>query len=220
MTERRRRALRVWARFGTALGLAGCAGPAADRMVELDLAAPATREQLWFTDAAAWRTSADAGPGVTALELFGASRYTPPHRSPLNVALLRERVVGDFDLQLRARQTGREYPHRDLVIVCAWRDAAHFVYAHLASAADDNAHHVMLVDGADRRPITTWRTSGVAWGDGWHDLRLLRRGRALEVSFDGSPVLRAEVPDWRGNVGFGSFDDTGAFASLRLRIDD
>jgi hypothetical protein len=117
-----------------------------------------------------------------------------------------------------AQQTGREYPHRDLVLVFAYRDPAHFAYAHLASSADENAHHVMLVDGADRRPVSTGRTDGVAWGTGWHRLELRRRGEQVEVSFDGgAPVLVGRVPAWRGRVGIGSFDDTGRFRALRLR---
>lgn len=188
---------------------AACSAAASGR-IPLAAAAAARWE---FTDAAAFRWLADGGE---CLELHGASGYRPPHRSPLALALLREPEFGDGVLRVQARQTGREYPHRDLVIVFGWRDPAHFAYAHLASAADANAHHVMLVDGADRRPVTTARTAGVAWGDGWHDLELRRAGARVEVSFDGVVVLAAEVPPWRGQIGLGSFDDTGLFRDLRV----
>lgn len=153
------------------------------------------------------------------LELTGPAAYDPPHRSPTALAIARGPDLGDFTLTVQAQQTGREYPHRDLVIVFGWRDPAHFVYAHLASRAEDTSHHVMLVDGADRRPVTTWRTDGVAWGEGWHDLRVVRRGTDVEVSFDGEPVLRATAPAWRGRIGVGSFDDTGRFRALALHGD-
>ncbi|HLQ37672.1 MAG TPA: hypothetical protein VK348_07715, partial [Planctomycetota bacterium] len=125
---------------------------------------------------------------------------------------------GDFILEVQAKQTGPEYPHRDLVIVFAWRDAAHFAYAHLASTADDNAHQIMLVDGADRRPFTTGRSQGVAWGDGWHTVRVVRRAQLVSVLFDGgeTAVLSGQVPAWRGRIGLGSFDDTGRFDDLRV----
>ena len=178
-----------------------------------DFATPAALAQFEFTDAAAWRHGID---GNGCVELFAASNYRPPHRSPLNLALLRDVELQDFELRVRARQTGREYPHRDLVLVFAHRDAAHFAYAHLASAADDHAHHVMLVDGSDRRPVTTWRNGGVVWGDTWHELELSVRDGVATVRFDGHEVLRGAVPATTGRIGFGSFDDVGCFDDLRV----
>lgn len=166
-----------------------------------------------FTDPAAFRWTTD---GAGCLELFASANYRPPHRSPLALALLRGPELGDATLRVQARQTGREYPHRDLVLVFGYRDAAHFAYAHLASVADANAHHVMLVDGADRRPVTIQRTGGVVWGDGWRELELQRTGERVEVRFDGQLVLSATTPAWRGRIGLGSFDDTGRFRALRI----
>ncbi|MBM4062213.1 MAG: hypothetical protein FJ265_14120 [Planctomycetes bacterium] len=180
----------------------------------VDFAAPDTRARFTFTDPAAFRwIEADGQP---CLELFAAARYQPPHRSPLAIALLREPQLGDFTLRVEASQTGREYPHRDLVLVFAYRDPAHFAYAHLASKGDATAHHVMLVDGKDRRPVTTHRTEGVAWGNGWHRLELRRDGTRVEVRFDGELALAGEVPAWRGAAGLGSFDDTGRFRALAI----
>jgi hypothetical protein len=180
------------------------------------LGAVAEPERWDFTDPDAFRWLGAAQADGPCLDLFAAAAYRPPHRSPLAIALLRGPSFGDLDLRVSARQTGREYAHRDLVLVFAWRDAAHFAYAHLASQADANAHHVMLVDGADRRPATVERSAGVTWGDGWHELQLVRRGRRVEVAFDGRVVLVADVPLGAGRVGLGSFDDTGRFRDLRL----
>lgn len=182
--------------------------------LDLPLASAAEQERWEFTDGKAFRWISEDGTGC--LELHGASGYRPPHRSPLAMALLREAQFGDGVLRVQAKQTGREYPHRDLVVVFAYHDAAHFAYAHLASQADPNAHHVMLVDGADRRPVTTARTSGVAWGESWHEIELRRTGTKVEVLFDGAAVLAGDVPAGAGRVGVGSFDDTGSFRGLRV----
>jgi hypothetical protein len=142
------------------LAAGGCAASGAQvgvRVVCVEGAA-ADLDAFDFTDRAAWRLSDDGGGSI---EQFAQSRYQPPFRSPLNLALLRGAEFGDFDLVVRARQTGTEYPHRDLVLVFAYRDAAHFAYAHFASRADATAHHIMLVDGADRRPITTARNDDI-----------------------------------------------------------
>ncbi len=192
-----------------ALAFAACVGGVAGEGID-----SSAMRRFAFTDPAAWRFCSEDGG---CLELHRQSDYRPPHRSPLNLALLMDRDFGDFDLSVQARQTGREYPHRDLVLVFGHRDAAHFCYAHLASQADGSAHHVQLVDGADRRPVTTERSAGVEWGQGWHELRLQRRGGEVTVWFDGGePVLRAQAPSWPGKVGIGSFDDTGRFRRLRI----
>jgi hypothetical protein len=182
----------------------------------VDLAAADVMSAFEFTDAAAWRRGDAAGR--PCLELFGASHYQPKYRSPLSIALL-DRRFGDGSIDVDLQSTCREYAHRDLIVVFAWRDADHFAYAHLASQGDANAHHLMLVDGADRRPVTTSRTAGVTWGDGWHHLRLTRRGSHVEVFFDAGaqPVLVGEVPVDVGRIGLGSFDDTGRFADLTVR---
>ena len=196
--------------FGLLVPLVACVVPR-PVPVRLDEATELQRFELTDPNAFRWATDED---GKGCLELHAASDYRPPHRSPLAMALLREPTFDDFVLRVKAKQTGREYPHRDLVLAFACRDAAHFAYAHLASAADPNAHQIMLVDGADRRPVTTSRTNGVAWGDAWHDLELRRSGTRVEVVFDGTEVLAGEVPAGAGRVGVGSFDDTGRFREL------
>ena len=182
--------------------------------LDVDLSDPAALDLFEFTDIAAWRHASDGEIGC--VELFAKSSYQPRYRSPLALAILRDQEFGDFDLTLRARSTSREYAHRDLCIVFAYRDADHYCYAHLATRGDQNAHHVMLVDGAPRRPVSTDRTQGVQWGDEWHDLRIMRRGRHVEVFFDGETVIVADAPPWYGRIGFGSFDDTGCFARLSV----
>ena len=195
--------------------LAACASSGTSVNVRFASAAPMSAFE--FTDANAWRFAEDEGVGC--LELHGRSDYHPPHRSPESMALLHSLAFDDVEITVRARQTTKEYAHRDLILVFAWRDAAHFAYAHLASIGDDNAHQIMLVDDAPRRPVTTALTAGVAWGDGWHELRLVRRGRRVEVYFDdgAAPVLVGDVPEGRGRIGVGSFDDTGRFQWLRAR---
>lgn len=160
-----------------------------------------------------------------AMELFGSSSYLPPYRSPLALALLRDVDASWCDLTFAVRQTGREYPHRDLCFVFGYQDPAHFYYAHLASAADDAAHHVMMVNGADRAPITSRRSDGVRWGgaDEWHKVRLQWRGGHVAVFFDdgAEPVLEADDDTFRhGRIGFGSFDDTGQLGGLSVMYED
>ncbi|MCA8950863.1 MAG: BNR-4 repeat-containing protein [Planctomycetes bacterium] len=182
-----------------------------------DFADPASGDAFVFSDPNAWRRD-DGG----WLELHRQSDYAPAHRSPLNLAILRTPAVGSFVLELEMQQTGRDYGHRDLCVFFGVQDPEHFYYAHLATAADPNAHHVQIVDAAARRPVTTARSGGVDWGrDVWRCVRVERdvASGSVRVYFDNAlePVLEAaDTTFGRGFVGFGSFDDTGRVRRVRL----
>lgn len=195
--------------------------PAGWRLVyEQHFDSPAALADFVFTDPAAWRFSAD-GKAFT-LELARQSRYQPPHRSPVNLALLADRVFGDFILEADLLQTGREYGHRDMCLFFGVQDPARFYYAHLATKTDAHAHNVFLVDRAARTNISTATTPGVNWGLGvWHRVRLERRlaDGAVRVYFNDltQPVMTASDRTFgAGWLGFGSFDDTGQVDSLRI----
>ena len=103
---------------------------------------------LEFSDRAAWQHF--QGPEGGALELVGASDYSPPVRSPRNVALVLDRSFGSFTLDVEMRQTGREYGHRDLCLFFGFQSPSRYYYVHLASQADPNAHNVFRVQDAPR----------------------------------------------------------------------
>jgi hypothetical protein len=175
-----------------------------------------------FSDAGAF--AVEVVDGDVVLTAKGGARYAPPHRSPLNIALLDTFAFGDFVLEVEVQQTGREYGHRDLCLFFGHQAPDRFHYVHIASKADPNAHNVFVVDGAPRRNIATRTTEGVEWGspDSWHRVRLARRGGTVRVFFDDmdSPILEAE--DARlgvGRIGFGSFDDEGRFRRIRITGD-
>ena len=172
------------------------------------------------SDARAWRVGEEDGNRF--LEQFAQSSYAPPHRSPLNVAVLAGPCVGDFVLDVDVQQTGSELPHRDACVLFGVRDPAHYLYAHLASRADDDAHHVQIVDGHDRIPVTLHRSFGVDWNSAaWHRVRIERSltWERVRVWVDGhpSPVLEARIGALEeGWIGIGTFDDSARFDNLRL----
>lgn len=215
--------------------LAGLPGPAAAGeapstglpdgwrlLYEQDFAGPASLEDFEFTDPGAWRWSAPAEGRPGAMELVRQSQYSPRVRSPVNIALLRGRQFGDFVLEVDLVQTGREYGHRDMCLVFAAKDPANFYYVHLATKADPNAHNIFLVNDAPRTNIATRTTAGVNWGLGvWHRARIERRVAegSIRVFFDDvtTPVMEATDRHFdHGRLGFGSFDDTGKVARIRV----
>lgn len=164
------------------------------------------------TDPNAWKVVATDNGHVYSL--YQQSKYEPPVRSPFNIARVKDLSVADVVIQARMEQTGREYGHRDMVVVFGYQDPSHFYYAHIATKADEVAHSIHIVNGKPRVAIAKERTDGVDWGTGFHDVRVVRSAAtgSIEVYFDNmdKPIMTAVDKTFgAGSVGFGSFDDTG-----------
>lgn len=173
-----------------------------------------------MTDPKAWKFVED--DGGSALQLAQQSKYKPPFRSPVNIALIADKVFGDFVLEADLMQTGREYGHRDMCLFYGFQDPAHFYYTHIATAADPNAHNCFIVNEAARKNFAKETTKGVNWGlNVWHKVRLERKGSdgTIKVYFDDmtKPIMIAEDKTFpSGYIGFGSFDDTGKVDNIRI----
>lgn len=171
-------------------------------------------------DPAAWALAPGRDGQVLAQQ--AASQYEPPHRSPFNVALLREPAVGSFQLDVRVRSTCRDYGHRDVCLVFGYQDPARFYYVHLGKETDDHANQIFVVDDAPRTKISTKTSAGTPWDDAWHRVRIVRDAEsgAIEVFFDdlAEPVMTANDARFTtGQIGLGTFDDTAEFDEVELR---
>ncbi len=171
------------------------------------------------SDANAWKVI-DTGEGK-AYSQFRQSDYKPPHRSPLNFALVKDLVVGDLVLEARLRSTVRDYDHRDMCLFFGYQDASHFYYVHFGKKTDDHANQIFIVNGAPRQKISTKTSQGTRWDDAWHRVKVVRRIRdgSIEVYFDDmkTPVMTARDKTLlRGQVGVGSFDDTGDWTEVKV----
>ena len=172
-------------------------------------------------DPAAWKVMTQGENHAYAL--FQQSKYRPKVRSPVNISLVKDLAVGEFVLEAKVQSTTRDYGHRDLCLFFGYQDPTHFYYVHFGKQADPHANSVFLVNGAPRVSIAKSRTDGTHWTDGWHRVKLVRRttGKGeIEVYFDNmsKPAMTAEDKTFTwGQVGLGSFDDTGNFDDVRLR---
>lgn len=177
-------------------------------------------ERWEFTDAKAWEI-VEEPDGTRVLGLVRASDYAPPVRSPLNIALVKDRAFESFELTVKMKQTGREYGHRDLCLFFGYVDPSHFYYVHLASVADEHANSIFLVNGSPRATIAETRTDGTKWTDAYHTVKIVRDAESgrIEVFFDDmtKPVMTATDKTFgAGRVGLGSFDDVGQFDEFRV----
>jgi hypothetical protein len=211
------------------LGAASLSALAADRpnlppgyklLYEQTFEQPNASKGFVMTDNKAWTISKDEKG--SALELVKQSDYKPAVRSPVNMALIADKIFGDFILEVDLIQTGKEYGHRDMCLFFGLTDPSKFYYVHMATAADPNAHNVFIVKDQPRKNIAKETTKGVNWGLGvWHKARLERRisDGSIKVFFDDmtKPIMIAEDKNFgAGYIGFGSFDDTGKVDNIRI----
>lgn len=150
------------------------------------------------------------------------SAYKPPHRSPTNVALLKDVKVGQLELTAKVRSTHPDYGHRDAVVVFGYQDPAHFYYVHLGKQADDHANQIFIVNGDARKKISLTSTTGTNWDDNWHTVRVTHQPAdgTIEIFYDdlAKPVMTAKDKTFPGGqIGVGTFDDTSDWDDIVVR---
>ncbi len=166
------------------------------------------------SDANAWKIEEVDGNKV--LSQFQQSKVQTPVRSPFNRSVIKDLTVGDFVLDVQLQSTARDYPHRSLCLFFGYQDPAHLYYVHFGQKTDDHANQIFIVNNEPRKKISTETTPGTAWDNKWHHARIVRKVEtgSIEVYFDDmqKPVMKAIDKNFTwGEVGVGSFDDTGRF---------
>ena len=183
--------------------------------------APQALNDFEMTDVNAWDISTSGDNA--SLNLFGKSNYQAKVRSPFNIALLKYPLVGDFILEVRLAQSGREYGHRDLCLFFGFQNPTNYYYVHMASVADDHANNIFLVNDEPRIKIASKTTTGTDWGEtnSWHTAKIVRKVSegTIQIYFDNmdTPIMEASDTHFGvGRLGFGSFDDTGRFDDIKI----
>jgi hypothetical protein len=185
-----------------------------------DFSNPAALKDFAFTDPSAWTIS--TADGKAALELTKQSSYKPPVRSPVNIALLADKVFGDVIIEADCQQTGKEYGHRDMIFVYGFQSPSKFYYTHIATKGDDHAHNCFVVNDAPRVKFASDVTEGANWGLGaWHHVRVERKASdgTVRIFFDdmAKPIMTGTDKTFGpGAIGFGSFDDTGKLTNVKV----
>jgi len=144
-------------------------------------------------------------------------------RRPQQFALVKGITVGGFTLETRARREGRS-----MLIVFNYVDTLHFYYTHLSvDPGTKVAVHngIFIVDGAPRRRIAGLEAAPALPDTNWHKVRVQRDVTSgwIKVFVDDEPQPRFSVVDNTfkcGQVGLGSFDETGDFTDFELSSND
>jgi hypothetical protein len=114
---------------------------------------------------------------------------------------------------------------RSVMIVYAYRDPAHFDYAHLSTdTAAKQSHHngiFHVYEGERVRISSEDGPAAFAVKDRWYHVVLTQNGRtgAVNVDVDGKPVPALHAVDLSltsGKVGIGSFNETGDYKNVKI----
>jgi hypothetical protein len=141
-------------------------------------------------------------------------------RRPLQFARLKGVDVGSFTLDVRVLRA-----QKSLIVVFNYVDTLHFYYAHISSDPGSDAlphNGVFIVDGGPRRRIAGAGSKPALPDQAWHDVRVVRDvpSGSIRVFIDAGATPLFAVVDHtftHGQVGLGSFDETGDFSAFRLK---
>jgi hypothetical protein len=171
------------------------------------------------TDKSAWTLSEQDGNHVYGLNKR-ISDYEPTHRSPHNIALIKDLELEDFIVIYRVKSTLDTGGHRDCCTFFCYQNPTHFYYVHLGAKPDPHSGQIMIVNDAPRKAMTE-NTQEVPWDDQWHTVKLVRRSDSglIAVYFDDMEKPHMQVKDstfGKGRIGIGSFDDMNDFDDIRI----
>ncbi len=167
-----------------------------------------------------WKVDREGGTEV--LHLVTHRGPLPGPRRPIQFALTEIPDYARLTIDADAMALGRS-----LMIVFAYRDEAHFDYAHLSTdtAAKQPVHNgIFHVYGGERVRISSER-GRPAFGESgrWYHVKLAHDAGAgaVSVAVDGQAIPALEGVDRSlgpGKIGFGSFDETGAFKNVKISL--
>jgi len=144
-------------------------------------------------------------------------------RRPLQFARLKNVNVGSFDLSVKVRREGRS-----MLIAFNYVDTLHFYYTHVSHdrGTFQPVHNgIFLVDGGPRRRIAGTEAQPALPDTKWHTIRVVRNVKTglIQVYSDVQKKPLFSVVDHHftcGQIGLGSFDETGDFADLKIKSSD
>jgi hypothetical protein len=175
----------------------------------------------WTVPAASdWK--ADREGNAPVLRLMKGREPLPGPRRPIQFALAEMPEYGRLTIEADVMPLGSS-----LLIVFAYRDEAHFDYAHLSvdTGAEQPFHNgVFHVYGGERVRISSERGPAAFTDTGrWHHVKLTHEAAtgAVSVIVDGRAIPALEAVDRSlgpGKAGLGSFDETGGFKNVKITV--
>jgi hypothetical protein len=197
-------------------GLARSAGPV-EQSIHLRDDFEGTNLAPWeFPHPEDWVVRAEAGNRL--LHMLRNREPGVPRR-PLQFARLKKVKVGSFVFETRVRREGNS-----MIVVFNYVDTLHFYYTHLSvdRGTEQPVHNgLFIVNGEPRKRIAGTEASPALPDREWHKVRVVRDvpSGSIEVFLDDQKPPLFSVIDRTfacGQIGIGSFDETGDFDDIKL----
>ncbi len=166
-----------------------------------------------------WKVEQEGG--VPALRLAVHRGPLPGPRRPIQFALAETPPLSRVTLDADVMPLGKS-----LMLVFAYRDEAHFDYAHLSvdTGTQQPVHNgIFHVYGGERVRISSPQgPAAFPENNRWYHARLSYDAHSGEVrvTVDGKPVPALHAVDLSlgsGKVGLGSFDETAVFRNVKIQ---
>jgi hypothetical protein len=167
-------------------------------------------------NASDWRVVGERS--ATVLHLVTPRGPLPGPRRPIQFALADTAAFRQVSIEADAKPL-----QQSLIFVFAYRDAAHFDYAHLSvdTGIKQPVHNgIFHVYGGERVRISSPNGPPAFGASGrWYHIHLLWDGAsgAVAVSVDGKQIPALQAVDRsvaEGKIGIGSFDETADFKNV------
>lgn len=154
------------------------------------------------------------------LVLYQAGKPSGEIRRPSSLAIFNSKKFTTVSVEADVKSTAdTNVIRRDIDVVIGYESPTRFYYVHLAGVNDDVHNGIFLVNNADRKRIDSGKGIPQLKDQAWHHVKVERNGGTgkIDVYVDNSdkPVLSAiDKTIIEGQIGFGSFDDTGEFKNI------
>jgi hypothetical protein len=190
-----------------------------------DFSKPESIRDFEFPNDLMWKrlaTGGKGGPADGCLDTSGPGAYRPKLPLPRTIALLSDRVFGDFVLEADLMYTGREYNQSDMCIFFGFNGPTRYYFCHLAPVPSPKAHAVHVVKDRPYARVPQKTIRPAPWKAGtWHKVRLTRTvaDGMIKVYFDdmSTPIIIAKDRTYTsGYIGFGSYDDRGRIDNIKI----
>lgn len=167
--------------------------------------------------AADWEIQKEDGGFILHMNTGRAPLASGPRR-PFQFALADTEPFGTVTVEADIRPL-----KRSVIIVYAYRDPAHFDYAHISADIKAPVHNgIFHVYGGERVRISPEKgPASFPEINRWYHVKLVQDGASgtVDVTVDGRAVPALHAVDLSltaGKVGIGSFDETGDFKNVKI----
>lgn len=156
------------------------------------------------------------------LHFSGSPGSKDPSGRPGNIAVLNDRVFGDFILEADVMPHADTNGFSEICLFVGLKDYSNYYCIQLANKSDSLTHGIYVVKKSVIKKLTAPDAPPVAWkADKWQHIRLERNivKRTIIVYAGDMQQPLLQIKDYElvmGSVGFGSFAGAGQIDNIRI----